>query len=148
MNNAKKGAGFLVGKILQDNSVRFLGLLAPIEKRIEKRGIYDLPKGGVKEGESALDCAKRECEEESGIIIKDSDIIGPGVLSNGITIFPAITDQNPHILKNPETGILEHEAAHWIKRYEMEDLCLDYLKPVIELCMISFRDTLNKSDHK
>ena len=143
---ARKGAGFLIGKISQEGEIRFLGLLVPIEKRINKKGFYDLPKGGIKRGESTLDCAKRECEEESGIIISNSDIIGPSISSDGLTIFPAITNQNPCIKKNPETGVLEHESAVWLTRSEIEKLCLDYLKPAIESCMFSFRDIIDKSD--
>ena len=44
---ARKGAGFLIGKISQEGEIRFLGLLVPIEKRINKKGFYDLPKGGI-----------------------------------------------------------------------------------------------------
>lgn len=35
----------------------------------DKTGFYDLPGGKIEDGETALECAKRECIEETGIVL-------------------------------------------------------------------------------
>jgi len=125
------GAGFLLGKRFPDGEVRFLGLVAPIEKRIKKNGIYDIPKGKINIGESNLDCAKRECKEECGIEVNDSDIIGYPYSEDGLCIYSAIINQRPEIKPNPVTGIIEHDGFDWLSRDEISNLSLDYLRNLI-----------------
>ncbi len=125
------GAGFLLGKIFPDGEIKFLGLIAPVEKRIKKNGVYDIPKGKINPGETILDCAKRECEEESGIAIDDSQIIGYPYVDNGLWVYSAITNQEPCISPNPITGIVEHEGYKWLSREEILKHSLDYLRGLI-----------------
>lgn len=40
---------------------------------IYRRGFWDLPKGKLDEGESLIECAKREVEEECGITVSEVD---------------------------------------------------------------------------
>jgi len=134
----KNGAGFLIGKIFPDGNIRFLGLVAPIETRVKKKGIFDIPKGKIKPGESSLDCAIRECFEESGILISRKDIIGKPYSDKNLIIYPAISNSDVEILPNPETGIVEHEGAMWLSRDEIENLCLDYLSRIIKKLTVSF----------
>mgnify|MGYP001410140991 FL=1 len=128
---SKKGAGFLVGKFDNGGNLKFLGLISPIEKRAKNGGIYDLPKGSIQKGESTLECAKRECFEESGIKISDSDIIGYPVSNENITIYPAITTQDALILPNPESGIIEHEGYVWVSAQELFRGAPEWLRGVI-----------------
>jgi 8-oxo-dGTP pyrophosphatase MutT (NUDIX family) len=134
----KKGAGFLIAKFFPNDGLRFLGLIAPIETRIKKQGIFDIPKGKAKIGESYLECAKRECKEESGIRVANKDIIGDGILDGKVMIYPAITTQEPVIMPNPESGIIEHDGYMWLTREEIVDGCLDYLRPCIYMCIKNF----------
>ena len=128
----KKGAGFLVCKIMPENEIRFLGLVAPEKIRSKKGGYYDIPKGNLKKLESEIEGAKRECFEECGIKILDDDIISGSASSGNLVIFPAVTNQNPAISPNPESGVIEHEDFKWLTKEEIEDQCLDYLKPIVK----------------
>jgi len=127
----RHGAGFLIGKFFPNGDIRFLGLVAPIEKRLKKNGIYDIPKGKLNTGETNLECAKRECWEEAGILVDDSHIIGYPYSDKGLCIYSAITDQEPTIIPNPSTGIVEHEGYDWLSSDEILNLSLDYLKNII-----------------
>ncbi len=125
------GAGFLLGKIFPNGEIKFLGLIAPVEKRIKRNGIYDIPKGKINPGETILDCAKRECKEESGIFIDDNQIIGHPYVDNGLWIYSAIISQEPCISPNPTTGIIEHEGYKWLTKDEILMFSLDYLRNLI-----------------
>jgi 8-oxo-dGTP pyrophosphatase MutT (NUDIX family) len=128
---SKKGAGFLIGKIDKLGNLKFLGLISPIEKRSKGDGIYDLPKGSLQPGESTLECAKRECFEESGIKIEDKDIIGYPVSNKNVTIYPALTTQEAVILPNPDSGIIEHDGYRWVSAQELFKNSPQWLKGVI-----------------
>ena len=125
------GAGFLLGKIFPSGEIKFLGLIAPIEKRIKRKGIYDIPKGKINPGETTLDCAKRECQEESGILVDDRQIIGYPYVEDGLWIYSGIVDSEPCISPNPATGIIEHDGYDWLTRDEILNLSLDYLRNLI-----------------
>lgn len=141
----KLGAGFLIARVFPKKEVKFLGLIAPEAIRSKKGGTYDIPKGKLKKGESVLDGAIRECEEESGILVKLSDIIGDPVRYKNITIFLATSNQDPEILPNPDSGIMEHEGFKWLTREEIIDSCLKYLKPAVKSLADRFVDTLDKN---
>ena len=134
----RQGAGCLIAKVEKDGSFLFLGLIAPIEKRMKSGGVYDLPKGSMKSGESSLECAKRECFEECGISIVESDIIGYPVSSENLTIYPALTNQKVTILPNPDSGIIEHEGYKWCVPTELVRNSLPWLRPTILKCLARF----------
>jgi len=77
-------------------------------------GTYDLTKGIIDPGESAFDAALREAHEEAGI----SDIVFPfgkkSIQNDACEMFVGITSQEPEILPNPRTGILEHTGYKWL----------------------------------
>ena len=141
----KTGAGFLIARVFPKDKVRFLGLIAPKKIRDKKGGTYDIPKGKLKEEESEIDGATRECKEESGILVKNSDIIGDPVKYNNLTIFLASCNQDPEILPNPDSGVVEHEGFKWLSRDELVDSCLNYLKPVVKPLADRFINSLDKN---
>ena len=127
----KGAAGFLIGKKEESGNWLFLALFAPIEKRINRDGIYDIPKGARKPGETFLECAKRECFEETGII-PDRIIAGPFV-DGPLAIWIGQTDEELVIIsENPETGEREHEGYEWLKPKDIKNKSLDFLKPSID----------------
>jgi len=134
----KGAAGFLIGKKDDNQNWLFLALLAPIEKRINRDGVYDIPKGAKKPGETFLECAKRECFEETKIKIGDSQILGAGVEFDNIVIYPAESTADPIIEANPETGILEHDGFIWVPRDTICEKSFDYLRPHIISCIQSY----------
>ena len=133
-----RAAGFIISKIFPDGSIKYLGLVASIEKRVEKGGVYDIPKGKIEDGESSLECAKRECEEECGIVIEDSDILGAPYCEDGLCLYFALTRQSPEIKANPVTGIFEHEGFAWLKKDEIINGALCNLKKYISCTIDQF----------
>ncbi len=106
----KPGAGFILVKQSTKKRIKILAL-------INHNGSYDLPKGAMdKTDASFLDCAKRECEEECSIKIKNQDLIKaiPIISAGRLIVFVAKTDQTPKIKKNPHSGILEHSGYEWV----------------------------------
>ena len=75
---------------------------------------YDLPKGRVEDGETPLDCARRETLEETGI----SDLhfhIGPkSIVIDQCQMYTAKTNQEPALGKNPDTKQFEHVGYKWV----------------------------------
>jgi len=106
----RHGAGLIVVKNRNKKNIKILAL-------INHDGSYDLPKGALdKTDASFLDCAKRECEEECSIKIKNHDLIKsiPIISSGQLIVFVAKTDQKPKIKKNPHSSILEHAGYEWV----------------------------------
>ena len=102
------GAGFIIVKGSKNKKILAL---------INHNGTYDLPKGALDSADpSFLSCAKRECFEECGIKLKDSDLIKsvPPISSGKLIVFTARTQQKPQITKNPHTGIWEHSGFEWV----------------------------------
>ena len=96
-------------------------------------GEMDITKGRIDHGEMPFNCALRETEEESGI--KQDDLIfswgvKPLVIKHA-TIFIAETNSDPLITKNPDTGMFEHESAHWLTWKDLKNSCYPYLRDVI-----------------
>lgn len=127
----KHAAGFLIGKLVSGNKIKFLGLVADEATRKARSGIYDIPKGKFNKDESDIDCAIRECFEESGILFSKDDVIGKPSIKNGLVIYSALTEDNPEINPNPESGIVEHEGFKWLDEKTILDLCLGYLRDSI-----------------
>jgi len=99
----------------------------------DQRGIrkYDLTKGKVDKGESNFQAAVRETYEESGI--KNIQFIWgkESLTKDTVTMYVAVTNDEPKISKNPESGILEHDGFEW-NDFEVAYILLpDFLKPFI-----------------
>jgi 8-oxo-dGTP pyrophosphatase MutT (NUDIX family) len=146
LKKKSKGAGFLIGKIFPNGDIKFLGLEGKQNEKTRKKGIiYDIPKGKLKKIESDIEGAKRECMEESGISVMDSDIIGDPVSFENLTIFLASTDQKPIINPNPDSGKIEHNSHEWLSKTDIENNCLDYLAPFIKILTKRFINSIEKN---
>ena len=144
-------AGIVVLRKFGDN-IKILALEG-YEKYINKIDynngrIYDIPKGKIEPGESTLQAAKRETEEESSItklnfkwgfnkVYKDKSS------KKQLVVFIALTKQNPKIKKNPVTGIYEHKDAKWVSFDTMKRKTYGYLVPIIEWA----ENTINKKKY-
>jgi len=106
MNDKRKSTG--AGLVVVQNRGGKLHVLG-----LEHQGEYDFPKGQREEGETDIDCARRECWEEASI----SDVVilpaTPLKLEDRLTLFLATSSQQAHIMANPKTGHFEHEKARW-----------------------------------
>jgi|TARA_R110000824_G_scaffold137398_1_gene301484 8-oxo-dGTP pyrophosphatase MutT (NUDIX family) len=116
------GAGVILLQY-RNNEIHVLGLF--------KNEYFDLPKGRKQENESDLECAKRECWEESTItkidFFKD---VNPIKLKH-LTLFLATTTQDGYVLPNPKTSELEHEYARWLPIKSAAFYVTPYLRPAI-----------------
>ena len=130
MNKYPSAAGIIVYQDHGPNKLYFLGLIAVPEFQTKNEGIYDIPKGRIDPGETPLQCAIREAQEEATIDITHLDS-GPYTYDR-LTVWLAESYQEPHIGVNPTTGMQEHLGYEWIKAEQMETQCLDYLKPHIQ----------------
>lgn len=94
-------------------------------------GSYDLPKGGVESFETSLVAAMRETEEEAGISDLDFRWGLQTTAARNVTLYIAVTTQEPSIQRNPETGEYEHHAAKWLTMDQAEHKLHPYLRPTI-----------------
>tara|TARA_R100001594_G_scaffold148536_2_gene203966 strand:- start:337 stop:732 length:396 start_codon:yes stop_codon:yes gene_type:complete len=94
-------------------------------------GIYDITKGIVDDGESDIETALREVQEESGIVDLRFDW-GLCSKSYGMgRVFLASTEQDAFVGINPETGQKEHESYAWLSFDEAINLVEDFLVDAI-----------------
>ena len=115
-------AGFVIVRIF-DDGVKFLALAS-------NRG-FDIPKGRIEHNEDPYSCAIRETFEESGVFRIELPIGREFIHISTMHIYLGITDQDPKILPNPITGVLEHDDAIWVSFDEMESSCISFLIPAI-----------------
>ena len=94
-------------------------------------GSYDLPKGGVEVGEDNITAAMRETKEECGITSLNFlwGIISTRV--RNVTLYIAITNQEPTILPNPATGEYEHHGSKWMSLNDASNRLHPYLRPTM-----------------
>jgi len=119
-----KAAGIIIYKI-QDGQVKFLGLKAlPIFQK-RSNGIYDIPKGQRDPGERPIDCAKRECYEESNL--SPHNLLAGPFKCEGVWYWIAESNETPMLKNNPKTNLPEHLDWAWLSPDEMIKNCLDYL---------------------
>ena len=121
-DNIPAGAGIIVVRKFT-SGWKVLGLL--------KDGVYDIPKGGIDPGESALHAALRETQEEAGL---ENLAFSWGFrthINSKLTTFVAQTNEEPFISPNPHTGILEHDSAHWLEWNELYDNTKDFIQPAV-----------------
>jgi bis(5'-nucleosidyl)-tetraphosphatase len=121
--NKKTSAGIVVLKNF-NNEFKVLCLL-------KQNGSYDITKGLMELGESPLETALRETLEEAGI--SDLDFTwGQEPISYGKGIaFVAQTYQDPTILPNPSSGVIEHESFEWKNFEDAANSVIEYLVPAI-----------------
>ena len=122
-NKKKPGAGVVLLQV-QDGEVHVLGLCCTDE-------YFDLPKGMQEKDESKIECAMRECWEETkitdAVFFED---IQPLKLSP-LTLFIGTSAENAQITANPTTGIIEHVYAQWLPLKSAAFFMKPYLRPAI-----------------
>ena len=116
------GAGIVLLQC-RDNEIHVLGLF--------KDGDFDLPKGLRQKNETDLECAKRECKEESSITKIDFFENVKPIKLKQLTLFIGTTTQDADILPNPETHEFEHEYAKWLPLKSAAFYVVPYLRPAI-----------------
>ena len=125
-SSKRPGAGFVLVRKFGDE-------WKPLGLRLYGR--YDLPKGGVDRADAGnrFVTAQRECEEECGIWVNSTDLVwgSDSVQVGHVTIFLAVTDQNPVIKENPKSGIIEHHSADWLEWDALEEKVYGYLGPAV-----------------
>ena len=94
--------------------------------------IMDIPKGAIDPGEFPLEAALRETEEEAGITKLDFTWGVNHVANGAMTCYVAQTSEEPTIIANPHTGIIEHINASWVDWNYLEEHTYDFLKPCIQ----------------
>jgi len=98
-------------------------------------GVLDIPKGAIDDGEFPLEAALRETQEEAGITRLDFKWGLDHIINAQLTCYVAMTDQDPVILKNPHSGIIEHVRASWVSWNHILANTDAYLIPCIEWAM-------------
>ena len=116
------GAGIVVVRLV-DDKYKVLGLWA--------RGGYDIPKGHVEDGEDFFETALRETEEESNITELRFKWGLDYKKTDRLKVYLAETPQQGKIIRNKESGILEHEHLKWMDWDEMTEKTYEYLRPTI-----------------
>ena len=104
----KQGAGVLVFRDFDDGK-KVLILL-------DRYGKFDIPKGHIDmKDPDHFSTAQRECFEETQVFVTASDLLTDNVYQDKkLTIFCAKTLQDPVLIKNPESGELEHVRFYWL----------------------------------
>ena len=121
----KDGAGIVVFRETEgDNQVLIL---------LKKNGTFDIPKGHCDNTDfDKFSTAQRECFEETQIFVTLADVITDDFYEDrGMTIFCAITDQEPVIEKNPVSGKLEHVDFYWMSPYTAIKVLPGYLSDAV-----------------
>ncbi len=100
---------------------------------------WDSPKGGVKPGETPLEGALREVEEETGITRLEfrygHDFIETGPYARGkvARYYLAVTDTREVVLGiNPELGRPEHQEYRWVDFPTARELASPRVRRVLE----------------
>ncbi len=137
MVNKKKasGAGFILVNSRYPNKILAL---------VSHDGSWDLPKGTYdKTDKSLIYCAIRECYEECGILVDKNQVINKVGFSAGkLEVFVAIVNEEPKILKNFKTKIIEHAGYAWISTAVFKKNTKPFLKEILE----KYENFLNKKN--
>lgn len=106
---------------------------------------WDFPKGGLDDGETHLQAALRELEEETGYTENDISLIeslleypekityGSGKNKKEATYYYAVLkniEKRPYLPINPTLGKPEHEEWRWVPIKKLYNLLPDRLKPI------------------
>lgn len=114
---------------------------------VDQKGL-DVPKGHKDDNESNIECAIRETYEEASILQesikllkKDMTLVqaSPSLAEENLVqhdnsklvCFVGITDSEPVVGVNPETGLKEHTECGWVSMEKMMSGCHDYLSSIL-----------------
>lgn len=104
---------------------------------------WDFPKGQLDPGESHVEAAVRELEEETTLTLKDVTLIGlkapsvtygSGKRKKTATYFLAdrISTSEPFLPVNPDLGKPENDEYRWVPISKLRDLMASRLAPVVD----------------
>jgi len=141
-NNKVSGAGFI---ILKEDSPPPCGGEPKMLALITHSGEYDIPKGHIEKGETALEAAKRECFEECSLLISDQDVLfnATKYVNGPLTTFCAKSSAVPTVTINPQTLIMEHSSCKWVTKQEFLSNCYNYLKPAVKYFYSAYDNDYN-----
>lgn len=91
-------------------------------------GPLDIPKGLIDPGETPLEAALRETKEEAGITELDFAWGLTPIISENMTCYVAATSQEPSIVANPHTNLVEHLSVSWTDWDNLEKNTYSFLK--------------------
>jgi 8-oxo-dGTP pyrophosphatase MutT (NUDIX family) len=131
------------GIIIIDNELDDYDVKEPHALCLRAYADWDFPKGRVEEGESLVEAAIRETEEETTLtqedytlsgLRADSEVYGRGDKKKTATYFIAdrTSVTEPFLPVTAELGKPEHDEWQWVPVSELFDLCRPRLQPVIE----------------
>ena len=103
---------------------------------------WDFPKGQLDEGETHIEAAVRELEEETTLTLSDirlnglsapSITYGSGDRKKTATYFLAdrISSKDPFLPVSPELGKPENDEYRWVKASQLQTLMTKRLSPVV-----------------
>lgn len=124
------------GVIVRDDSG-----LEPIFLCVRAYSNWDFPKGHVEDGETLLQAALRELEEETTLTTEDVALTGmmapPVIYRNGkktahYFLAERKTEVQPFLPVNPELGKPENDEYAWFTISQMESIMPARLLPVVE----------------
>ena len=107
---------------------------------------WDWPKGQLDLGESHIQSAIRELEEETGYTADDIQLVqelidrpevvtyGSGKSAKTATYFYAVllnTQKEPFLPVNPQLGHPEHEEWRWVQTDHLQKIMPDRLKKIV-----------------
>lgn len=143
----KKAAGFLIlnaypGTVDSIDDLEFLTVEAFEDNRWCKGengefGRWDLPKGRCDDGETTMETAVRETEEEVGLLAGEDYICLKrfAFKNEDLTVYVGVIDPDsidaPEILENPVTGEKEHSAIGWCTFNGFSHLGMPSLRPAV-----------------
>lgn len=105
---------------------------------------WDFPKGKVDPGETLVQAAVRELEEETGILVgRDAELsgvsapsvtYGKGKNAKTATYFLAdrVSDTEPHLPISPELGRPENDEYRWVPVSGLASIMPPRLMPVVK----------------
>ena len=130
----KPGAGIIV--IRDFSGVNKILVLKQFDTKdnSHNQGYYDFPKGVKEKGESFIDCAIRECFEESNIKLSDENFFYglKSLTLSKLHLFIAFTEKDAKITPNPVSGVMEHEMFEWLEPESLRGKLIPYLEPALD----------------
>ena len=137
-NNKVTGSGIMCYYDNRDNTIDDLENDILFLCLIDDKNLYDIPKGSIDPGESYLNCAIRETQEESGLEFVDFVEISDDYNHFGDSLAIFLGKLKPNVLlnksivikPNPKTKILEHKGFKFLSLKNTLNKTPDYLKEV------------------
>ncbi|MEO1201928.1 MAG: NUDIX domain-containing protein [Pseudomonadota bacterium] len=130
MSDTKLSCGIVLARETEDGFVTLM---------LRAYHHWDFPKGLLEEGETPVDTAVRELEEETGIASPDFDwgerYVETGPYSRGKTAryYLASTDVADVVIgPSPDTGEPEHHEWRWVSFDEAYDLSSPRVRDVVQ----------------